>query len=170
MWGTTTPATLTKTPLWDFNFMPWEKGNRGFRVHVRKAWEYFLAEDSQCNNDARRMNATLIFDLFFPPILNLYQSPVEHLTQTFIFSLHVSAFKKTTQIFHLFDLFIYFYSQTEHMTPAPLSPNPCHPKHNAIFQGKLGQSAVQRRRANNAPQLIVSHILSQRFWIQKNKK
>lgn len=120
MWGTTTPATLTKTPLWDFNFMPWEKGNRGFRVHVRKAWEYFLAEDSQSVQQwCKTHECHRYFWSSFPPVLNLYH---QWNIWRRLSSFHcMSQLLKTTQIFHLFDLFIYFYSQTEHMTPAPLS-------------------------------------------------
>lgn len=62
--------------------------------HENISWQKTV---SQCNNDARRMNATVIFDLLSPPRPQSV-SPVEHLTQAFIFSLHVSAFKNHTNL------------------------------------------------------------------------
>lgn len=128
--------------LWDFNFMVRErKGNWGFRVHTRKVWECFLAGDIHPAQEwCKKWHMVTLLNQYFPASVS--HSPVENLKKAFI-SLWLPVWDRSgAQILQL-----YFDAYMKHMTPLP--PNPQHPKHNAMLEEKLGQSAVKPKRANN---------------------
>lgn len=112
---------------------PHKNPSVGFQFHAmrkRQPRVQSSCEESMRIFPGRRqsVSATMMQDAWMPPlVLIFFPPPVLNLYHQWNIWCRLSSFHcmsqllKTTQIFHLFDLFIYFYSQTEHMTPAPLS-------------------------------------------------
>lgn len=117
----------------------------------------------QCKNDARHMTAIILLNTF--KIFQIQRvsfnsgKSEERLSSLYCKSIQNWLYRNT-EIFSLC-----LYGGTKYMTPPPKSLVPqtqCH------LWGKLGQSAVKPRRANNPPKLIVSHILSQGISIKRS--
>lgn len=142
--GKTTPPA--PNPQWDFNFMPWEKSNQGFRVHVRKVWEYLLA------GSARMMPATWMPWSHYWALKTFPRFNVYHRWKTwkraFVLVLHL---REHSTGFTVRASSIYISMVTSRTWPPP--PNPFHPIHNAIFQ----ENWVNKQR--NRDELIIPRNL-----------
>lgn len=139
---TTNPSPPSKAPI--------RGAGISISCHERKATEgseftWGEYENVFCRTDAQgtRMpwshNTLNIFQLRCVPVENLKKK------KAFIFVLARLSLKDHS--------LSYFYGDTKDMThpPFPLK-NPCHPKHNAIFQGKTGSNSSMSR---NQDELII---------------
>lgn len=113
------PPLRTPIPLWDFNFMPWERGTQEFRVHVRKVREYFLAASATIMQGTR--------------------TPRSHYWALLMFSRPGKVFHLSTALLSVReDSACFTVTRTNlpwrHQKYGPPPPNPLHPKIYTISQ------------------------------------